>query len=135
MKFDIIAQTINFCKFLGFYSIFSLGRTKNEVHICNLHAKTQFLMYDKRGCQQKNFQIQKGDGGQSGSQDFMKTVDLSWKLIFTVSVTQKEKLSGVFISDFEKSAFWETLLTQLQLGSNLTYFTQVKGFYLPLPPN
>ena len=27
------------------------------------------------------------------------------KLIFPVSVTQKEQLSGVFISDFEKSAF------------------------------
>ena len=31
------------------------------------------------GCQQKNFQLQKGDGGQSGSQDLMKTVDLSGK--------------------------------------------------------
>ena len=27
------------------------------------------------------------------------------KLIFPVSVTQKEQLSGVFISDIEKSAF------------------------------
>ena len=31
------------------------------------------------GCQQKNFHLQKGDGGQSGSQDLMKTVDLSGK--------------------------------------------------------
>ena len=31
------------------------------------------------GCQQKKFQLQKGDGGQSGSQDLMKTVDLSGK--------------------------------------------------------
>ena len=33
----------------------------------------------KGRCQQKNFQLQKGDGGQSGSQDLIKTVDLSGK--------------------------------------------------------
>ena len=31
------------------------------------------------GSKQKNVQLQKGDGGQSGSQDLMKTVDLSRK--------------------------------------------------------
>ena len=55
--------------FFSFYSIFCLGSTKNEVHICNLHAKTQLLMYDKGGLSTKKFQLQKGDGGQSGSQD------------------------------------------------------------------
>ena len=36
-----------FCMFFSFYSKFCIGRTKNEVHICNLHSKTQLLMYDK----------------------------------------------------------------------------------------
>ena len=31
------------------------------------------------GCQQKKFHLQKGDGGQPGSQDLIKTVDLSGK--------------------------------------------------------
>ena len=40
---------VRFCQFLGFYSIFCLGRTKNEVHISSLHSKMQLLMYGKGG--------------------------------------------------------------------------------------
>ena len=49
--------------FFSFYSKFCLGRTKNEVHICNLHSKIQLLMYDKgEGNKQKIFHLQKVDG-------------------------------------------------------------------------
>ena len=75
--------------FFSFYSIFCLGSTKNEGHICNLHAKTQLLMYDNGGLLTKNFHLQKGDGGQSGSQDLMKTVDLSGKTYISSISDQK----------------------------------------------
>ena len=51
---------VKFRQFLGFYSIFCLGMTKNEVHICNLHAKTQLLMYDKGGLSTKKFSTPEG---------------------------------------------------------------------------
>ena len=38
------------------------------------------------------------------------------KLIFPVSVTQKEQLSGVFISDFEKSAFMRHPIFRVSTG-------------------
>ena len=46
--------------FLSFYSIFCLGSTKNEGHICNLHAKTQLLMYDKGGLSTKKISSPEG---------------------------------------------------------------------------
>ena len=55
-----LSNNVKFRQFLGFYSIFCLGRTKNEVHICNLHAKTQLLMYDKGGLSTKKFSTPEG---------------------------------------------------------------------------
>ena len=48
-KSDNIEQMLTFCMFFSFYSKFCLVKSKNEVHICNLHSKTQLLMYDKWG--------------------------------------------------------------------------------------
>ena len=42
-------------------------------------SRRNFWCMTRGGCQQKIFHLQKGDGGQSGSQDLMKTVDLSGK--------------------------------------------------------
>ena len=60
------------------------------------------------GSQQKNFHLQKGDGGQSGSQDLMKTVDLSGKIYISS------------ISDPKGTAFRGT---QVQIQFSCTFET------------
>ena len=88
----------------GLYSIFCLGRTKNEVHIFNLYAKTQLLMYDKGGCQQKIFNSRRKMEDSQEARTWWKQWIWVEKLIFPVSVTQKEQLLGVFIFEFNFDA-------------------------------
>ena len=57
------------------------------------------------GCQQKKFHLQKGDGGQSGSQDLMKTLDLSGKTyISSISDPKGTALRGIH-DRFQKKCF------------------------------
>ena len=55
-----LGNIVKYGQFLGFYSIFCLGWAKNEVHICNLHSKTQLLMYDKGEYSTKIISSQQG---------------------------------------------------------------------------
>ena len=100
-KFDNIAETMTFCMFFSFYSIFCLGRTKNEFHICNLHAKTQLLMYDKGGVvNKKNFISRREMEDSQEARTWWKQWIWVEKFIFPVSVTQREQLSGVLKFEF-----------------------------------
>ena len=57
------------------------------------------------GCKQKKFHIQKGDGGQSGSQDLMKTADLSGKTyISSISDPKGTAFRGIHVR-FQKKCF------------------------------
>ena len=79
---------VRFCKFLGFYSRFCLGRTKHEVHICNLHSKTQLLMCDKCGYSTKKYSSPDG-GWRTVRKPGLKENDaFEWKN-FPISVTPK----------------------------------------------
>ena len=69
------------------------------------------------GCKQKKFHIQKGDGGQSGSQDLMKTADLSGKTyISSISDPKGTAFRGTqvriqFSCTFETPYFYILLFT------------------------
>ena len=124
--------------FFSFYSIFCLGSTKNEGHICNLPVKTKLLMHDKGGNQQIFFYLQRGDGGQSGSRDLMKRVDLSKKLIFPVSATQNKQLSGVFFFQFNFDANLAhptvTITSNKQTDENWTNISSMISFKFKICP-
>ena len=63
-------------------------------------------MYDKGGFDNKKiFNSRREMEDSQEARTWWKQWIRVEKLIFPVSVTQKEQLSGVFIFDFEKSAF------------------------------
>ena len=70
--------------------------------------RRNFWCMTRGGCQQKIFHLQKGDGGQSGSQDLMKTVDLSGKTyISSISDPKGTAFRGIHFW-FWKKCFYET---------------------------
>ena len=93
--------------FFSFYSKFCLVKSKNEVHICNLHSKTQLLMYDKWGYSTNKNYLQKVDGGQSGSQDSRKTMDLSGKTYISHISDPKGMVRGLYKYQFLHHSYLE----------------------------
>ena len=67
--------------------------------------RRNFWCMTRGGCQQKNFNSRREMEDSQEARTWWKQWIWVEKLIFPVSVTQKEQLSGVFIFDFEKSAF------------------------------
>ena len=104
--FDIIAQTITFCMFSSFYSIFCLGSTKNEVHICNLHAKMQLLMYDKGGLSTKKFSSPEGRWRTIRKPELGENIGFSKKALYTLH-------KGPIENSFEGGSFWNSDLMQI----------------------
>ena len=57
------------------------------------------------GCEQKNFSKSEGRWKTVRKPGLDKNSGFEWKTYISSMVTEKEKLSWVFISDFEKNAF------------------------------
>ena len=109
-KLDIIAQTITFCMFLSFYSIFCLGSTKNEVHICNLHAKMQLLMYDKGGLSTKKFSTPEGRWRTVRKPVLDENSGFEWKnLYFQYQWPKRNSFQGYSFSNSILMQIWDTL--------------------------
>ena len=102
-----MCNIVKFKQFLGFYSKFCFGWTKNEVHICYLHSKTQLLMYDKGGILNKRYFISRrwmenNQEARTGGkhQNFWK------KNIYTLLISIKEQLWRVFKLNFDFLSFF-----------------------------
>ena len=85
--------------------------------------KRNFWCMTRGVWQQKNFPLQKGDGGQSGSQDLRKTVDLSGKTnISSISDPKGTAFRGIHFW-FRKKCFYETPyyanLSPFEIGINV----------------
>ena len=101
---------VKFGQFLGFYSIFCLGRTKNEVHICNLHAKTQLLMYDKGGLTTKKFSTPEGRWRTVRKPGLDENSGFEWKnLYFQYQWPKRNSFQGYSSLISKKVLFWHTL--------------------------
>ena len=70
--------------FFSYNSIFCLGRTKNEVHILNLHAKTQLLMYDKGGFTSKKISSPEGGWRTIRKPELGENIGFSEKALYTL---------------------------------------------------
>ena len=88
-----LCNIVKVSQFWGFYSIFCLGRTNNEAHICHLHSKMQLLA--KGGYSTKKNYLQKLDWGQSRSQNWRKTLKIFGKNFYTfIIISIKRKSVG-----------------------------------------
>ena len=98
--------------FFSFYSIFCLGSTKNEVHICNLHAKTQLLMYDKGGLSTKKFSTPEGRWRTVRKPGLDENSGFEWKnLYFQYQWPKRNSFQGYSFLISKKVLFWHTLMT------------------------
>ena len=70
--------------FFSYNSIFCFGRTKNEVHILNLHAKTQLLMYDKGGFTSKKISSPEGGWRTIRKPELGENIGFSEKALYTL---------------------------------------------------
>ena len=100
--------------FLSFYSIFCLGSTKNEGHICNLHAKTQLLMYDKGGLLTKKFSTPEGRWRTVRKPGLDENSGFEWKnLYFQYQWPKRNSFQGYSFLILKKVLFWDTLIVKL----------------------
>ena len=98
--------------FFSFYSIFCLGSTKNEVHICNLHAKTQLLMYDKGGLSTKKFSSPEGRWRTVRKPGLDENSGFEWKnLYFLYQWPKRNSFQGYSSPISKKVLFWHPLIT------------------------
>ena len=106
-----LSNNVKFCQFFGFYSIFCLGRTKNEVHICNLHAKTQLLMYDKGGLTTKKISTPEGRWRTVKKPGLDENSRFEWKNLYIQYQWPKRKIFQGYSSLISKKVlFWHILL-------------------------
>ena len=96
--------------FFSFYSIFCLGSTKNEVHICNLHAKTQLLMYDKGGLSTKKFSSPEGRWRTVRKPGLDENSGFEWKnLYFLYQWPKRNSFQGYSFLNSILMQIWDTL--------------------------
>ena len=96
--------------FFSFYSIFCLGSTKNEGHICNLHAKTQLLMYDKGGLLTKKFSTPEGRWRTVRKPGLDENSGFEWKnLYFLYQWPKRNSFQGYSFSNSILMQIWDTL--------------------------
>ena len=97
--------------FFSFYSIFCLGSTKNEGHICNLHAKTQLLMYDKGGLSTKKFSSPEGRWRTVRKPGLDENSGFEWKnLYFQYQWPKRNSFQGYSFLILKKVLLWDSLL-------------------------
>ena len=106
-----LSNNVKFRQFLGFYSIFCLGRTKNEVHICNLHAKTQLLMYDKGGLSTKKISSPEGRWRTVRKPGLDENSGFEWKnLYFQYQWPKRTSFQGYSFSNSILMQIWHPLV-------------------------
>ena len=96
--------------FFSFYSIFCLGSTKNEGHICNLHAKTQLLMYDKGGLSTKKNSSPEGKWRTVRKPGLDENSGFEWKnLYFQYQWPKRNSFQGYSSSNSIFMHIWDSL--------------------------
>ena len=102
---------MTFCMFFSFYSIFCLGRTKNEVHICNLHSETQLLMYDRWGYSTKKNSSPEGGSRTVRKPGLKENNGFEWEnLYFPYQWPKRHRLGGYTNSNSSIMHMWDPLI-------------------------